>query len=165
MTERTASIPLGIVVERRAIDHPWQKERWRPVDVILGAPAVEGWRPLLSGEGWARWHAATLTLVAHRKETEAYRYNLSGRVPAVYVGLRRSDEAAFPWRPFLATVSPWEAFALGEVGDDIIEAVPMPPPLLAWLEDFVARHHVDVPFEKRERKRHAAPPPGGRHGR
>jgi hypothetical protein len=164
MTERTASIRLGIVVERRSIAHPWQKERWRPVDVIVGAAEVEGWRPLLAGDGWARWHAATLPLVVHRKETEAYLYNLTSRAPALYVGLRRGDDPAFPWQPFLVTASPWEAFALGEIGGDIVEGVPMPEPVLAWLADFVERHHVDQPFEKRQRRRDDAAR-DGRHGR
>lgn len=165
MTERTAAVRLGIVVERRAIDHPWQKERWRPVDLILGAPETETWRPLLAGEGWARWHAATLPLVAHRRETDAYLYNLTSPRPAVYVGLRRRADAGFPWQPFLATVSPWEAFALGEIGEDIVEGLPMPEPLRLWLEDFVARHHVELPFEKRKRRRFDALTGEGRHGR
>jgi hypothetical protein len=38
-------------------------------------------------------------------------------------------------------------------GDDLVEAVPMPEGLIAWVQAFVERHHVDQPFEKRKRNR------------
>ena len=34
-----------------------------------------------------------------------------------------------------------------------IEAVPMPPSIIAWLSDFVGRHHKDEKFVKRRRER------------
>lgn len=30
------SLSVGVVVERRKIDNPWQDYRWTPVDVIPG---------------------------------------------------------------------------------------------------------------------------------
>ena len=57
-----------------------------------------------------------------------------------------------PYRLFLVTASPWEAHAHQEFGDDLVEAVPMPEPVVAWVQDFVDRHHVDRPFYKRRRK-------------
>jgi hypothetical protein len=38
-------------------------------------------------------------------------------------------------------------------GEDLVEAAPMPEALIAWVRDFVERHHVDQPFVKRERQR------------
>ena len=152
--ERTVDMPLGVVVERRAIDHPWQKWRWLPVAVVPGAPPVDGWRELLSGPGWTRYHAATLPLALHRKETEAYRANLSGARPAVYVVMRPDDDpAAFaPARPALVTASPWEAQGYLESGFETVEGVPMPEGLIAWAQAFIDRHHVDEPFRKRKRQ-------------
>ncbi len=42
-----ARVPLGIVVERRAIDNPWIDYRWKAVGVIPGAA------PLLPQDEWA----------------------------------------------------------------------------------------------------------------
>ena len=39
----------------------------------------------------------------------------------------------------------------------------MPVDIIAWVEDFVSRHHVDVPFKKRKRK--AYDPAKGAFGR
>ena len=87
--ERSIRMPLGVVVERRELDNRWQRWAWKAVAVIPGAPPVEEWRELVRGERFVRWHAATLLLELHRAETEAYRVNLSGRSPAVYVVLRK----------------------------------------------------------------------------
>lgn len=167
--ERTTEMPVGVVVERRAIDHPWQKWRWRPVEVIPGAPAVEGWRELVAGPGWTRYHAATLPLTLHRSEAESYRDNLAADPPRVYVVLRstRGDRppADAPYRVPLVTASPYEAQAYINNGDDVVEGVPMPEAIVAWLRGFVERHYVERPFLKRKRSRAEADPGAGPAGR
>ena len=35
------SLPVGIVLERREVDHPWQRLSWHVVAVIPGAPAAD----------------------------------------------------------------------------------------------------------------------------
>jgi len=154
--ERRQSMPLGVVVERREIEHRWQQHSWRAVAVIPGAPALEAWRELARGDRFVRWHAATLPLELHRTETEAYRVNLSGKTPSVYVVLRHVEPsertAGNPIAPFLVTASPYEAEGYLE-GEDVVEAAPMPAGLIAWVHAFVQRHHVDEPFIKRKRKR------------
>ena len=170
LIERARAMPMGVVIERREVDHAWQDHCWRPVSVIPGAGPVDGWQVLDSGAGWTRFHAATLDLELHRKETEAYKVNLSSAPPRVYVCLRVEEEAPDPGRevaPFLVTASPYEAQDYIDSGDDIVEGVPMPEGVIAWIQDFVARHHVDEPFVKRKRARHdpdaaafGRPPPG-----
>ena len=148
--ERSISMPLGVVVERRELDNRWQRFAWKPVAVIPGAAPVTEWRELMRGERFVRWHAATLPLVLHRTETEGYRANLSGRVPAIYVGLRKQSSGVHEYAPFLVTVSPYEA---QYYPDELVEPVPMPDGLIAWVQAFVDRHHVDEPFRKRKRDR------------
>jgi hypothetical protein len=153
--ERRLTMPLGVVVERRELDNRWQRFAWKPVAVIPGAPPIEAWRELARGDRFVRWHAATLPLELHRTETGAYRVNLSGRSPAIYVVLRRvqpsEKTAGNDMAPFLVTASPYEAEGYLE-GEDVVEATPMSEGLIAWLQAFVQRHHVDEPFVKRKRK-------------
>lgn len=154
--ERSISMSLGVVIERRELDNRWQRFAWKPVAVIPGAPPLDQWRELVRGDRFVRWHAASLPLELHRAETEAYRVNLSGRVPAIYVVLRKAEPsertAGNDVVPFLVTASPYEAEGYLE-GDDVVEVVPMPEALMAWVQAFVDRHHVDQPFVKRKRKR------------
>jgi hypothetical protein len=163
LTERSAAMPLGVVVERRASRSPWQEWVWRPVSVIVGAPSLgTEWRELVRGDGWTQFHAANLPLELHRTETEAYLVNLSQRPPRVYVVLRpTSDPAPHAFRPLLVTASPYEAEGYLESGEEIVEGVEMPEPVIAWLRAFVDRHHVQEPFVKRERSKGTDTSAGG----
>jgi hypothetical protein len=148
--ERSIRMALGVVVERRELDNRWQRWAWKPVALIPGSPPVTAWRELVRGERFVRWHAATLPLELHRTETEGYRANLSGKVPAIYVVLREQSGGAHEYAPVVVTASPYEAAGYAE---DLVEPVPMPAGLIAWVQDFVDRHHVDQPFEKRKRNK------------
>jgi len=169
-----ASLPLGIVVERRAVDNPWIDHSWRAIAVIAGAPALApsgDWTLMRQGDGWAHFHAGTLTLELFRKETEGYKVNLSQDPPRLYVVLRRPDEsrsrresdpasnpASNPGSeheivPFLVTVSPYEAQDYLDSGEDQVDVVPIPDAVIAFVQDFIDRHHVDEPFRKRKRVR------------
>ncbi len=86
------SMSAGVVLERRKIDSPWQDYAWYPVAVIPGAPPVTEWRVLRHGEGWVHYHAGTLEIELHRKETEGYRVNLAQAQPRVFVVLRPDEE-------------------------------------------------------------------------
>jgi hypothetical protein len=152
MGASTEQMTVAVIVERRAIDHPWRKWRWRAVEIVPGLPGGAGWRPLVQGDGWARYAASDLTLQLHRKETDDYQYALSAVPAQLYVILRAADAEPVPFRPFLVTASPWEAQAYQESGDDLVDAVPMPPAVLDWVEAFVTQHHVEQPFFKRRRK-------------
>ncbi|MFD1626791.1 DUF3305 domain-containing protein [Azospirillum griseum] len=150
---RIETLPLGIVVERRASTSPWADWSWRVAAVIPGAGPVEPpGRLLRSGEGWTHTHAATLELELFRTDTEGYRLNLSQEPPRLWVVLR-PDAAGDAMIPVVVTASAHEGEGY-QVGMDVVETVPMPPDITALVRDFVDQHHVDVPFEKRERKRH-----------
>ena len=146
------SMPMGVVLERRDIDNPWQSYTWHAVAVIPGAPEVDQWRVLAKAPGWVRYHAGTLTLEIHCKETEGYRLNLVTTQPKVYIVLRYDDEAEPGIVPFLATVCPYEAQNYLDGDEDLVEPVSMPDVVAQWLGDFVAKHHVDEPHYKRKRE-------------
>lgn len=148
------SMPMGVVVERRDIDNPWQEHVWRAVAVIPGAPPVNEWRRLNQGPGWVQYHAATLPLTLHRGETEAYLMTLGEHPPSLYVVLRpTSAGSTHEIKPHLVTAAAFEAQEHLDAGEDIVERVPMPPGVAAWVQDFVERHHSHKPFVKRKRRR------------
>lgn len=165
-----ASMSVGVVVERREIENPWQDYAWRPIAVVANAARDENWRELHKGEGWIHFLAATLDLELFRGETEGYMTNLSQDPPQVYVVLRQGEEAdENDVEPFHLTVCPFEAMSYHESGDEIVEGVPMPEDMIAWVQEFVDLYHVDTPFEKRKNKRHkdrqTGSRPRGRLGR
>lgn len=153
------TLRLGVVLERRRIDNPWTEYSWRPAAVIPGAPARDPlgeWILLDQGDDWAHFHGGTLPLELFRRETEGYRLNLSQDPPRLFVVLRAEEEgeSAHDVVAFLVTACPYEAQDYLDSGDEIVEAVAMPPEVIAFVQAFVDQHHVDEPFKKRKRKRH-----------
>ncbi|WP_207478339.1 DUF3305 domain-containing protein [Arenibaculum pallidiluteum] len=146
------SKPVCVVVERRAIESRWQDHAWRVVDVLPGAPETAPWTVLAEAPGLTRWLAGTAEVTIYPGETANYKFNLESPTPSVYVVLRRSDRE--PGMRLLAvTVDPGEAHAHADTGDDLVESLPLPVPLQAWLAEFVATHHVERRRYKRERDR------------
>ncbi|MCI0429733.1 MAG: DUF3305 domain-containing protein [Rhodospirillales bacterium] len=159
----TQTMKVGVVLERRRIDNPWQDYAWRPVAVIPAAPEVAQPRLLMREGPIELYHAATLPIELFPSDTEGYRYNLSQAQPCVYVVLRSDDPAGAP-RPFHVTMCPYEAQDYSEGSSDIVDGVPAPDAILAWVADYVARYHVDEPFKKRERQPFDPRKGGGRGG-
>ena len=152
---RTLTISLGVVVAREAIDNPWQSHIWRPLSVFLGAPAIEGWRQLQHGPGYEHFHAATMPLELHRKETAGYSVNLANGVPSVYVVLRETGSSdGPPIDVHLITASPFDVQAYGASSEEIVGRVAMPDELVELVAAFIEAHHVEEPFRKRKRLPH-----------
>jgi Protein of unknown function (DUF3305) len=149
-----AVMPVSVVIERRASNSQWQDHVWRPIGVLPRAASEPG-KLLASGAGWEHYDAGPLDLQLFRRETEGYLTNLSQNPPVVFVILRRNEDGdGLEYEPFLVTVCPYEAMGYSAAGDEIVEGVPMPPEIKAWVGEFVALHHVDEPFKKRKNKRH-----------
>ncbi len=142
-------MPLGIVIRRVPGVTRWVTHVWKAVAVLPGAgPAT--WKELRRDGDAVEYHAETLPLELHRTDTEAYLHGLSAKVPAIYVVMRPS-EGDDPLDVVLATASPYEAQDYADTGEELVEKVPMPEGLIAWVREFVERHHEDEVFVKRRR--------------
>lgn len=148
---------VGVVLARETIDNPWQDYRWRPLEVLIGVSDLEAGAIVKEGDGFVHYFAGTFPIELHRKDTPAYVVNLENTPPAVYVVACEADdddgETGLPYEIRLVTVSPFEAQDFLDTGEDVVEAIEMAPPLQVWLEDFVAAHHVEEKFIKRQRDR------------
>ena len=128
---KTENLDVGVIIERREVDHKWLDHEWVAIAVVPGAPAIDDWTELEAGEGWIRYHACMRTLALHRKETEAYVHNLESRKPAVYVVLREHDTPGEPTPLLVAlvTVSPYDAQDYMDSGEETVCAVALPEPV------------------------------------
>ncbi len=154
MTEKTVELQIGVVLRKQPGITRWEKWAWRAVAVLPGAGPAD-WRELRREGEVVEYHAATCTLEVHRAEAESYLVALSTDPPSVYVILRATEdpEAEQDVEVFAVTASAYEAQDYLDTGEDMIEAVPMPPTLIAWLSEFVGRHHKEEKFLKRRRDR------------
>ena len=144
---------IGVVAERQAIvDNPGADHRWRVTEVLAGPAQAAAWTVLEDAPGMRRYFAGNAELLLYPLETDALKANVEGPAPSVYVFLRHAAEA--PGMVLLgATVDAGEAGAHVDSGSDVVEAVPMPAVIQAWVAGFVARHHVEREVFKRRRER------------
>jgi Protein of unknown function (DUF3305) len=159
-----AHIPVGVIVERHKAKSPWLDFLCRPVSVLAGVPAAAPWTVI----GWeadvTTFYAGEAVIELHRTETANYRDNLASGTPLLWVILRpAAGEVGFELR--VVTADPAEGEALTGAGNDLVATVPMPVLISEIVERFVAEHHVERSFFKRQRDRSTSQSPARRaHG-
>jgi hypothetical protein len=146
-----ANIAVGVVVERRQAKSPWVDFLWRPVSVFAGNPSAAPWTPLAVEAETTLFFAGEAVIELHRTETANYRDNLASGAPALWVALRPIS-SEWPYEILAVTADPAEGEALTDAGSNLVEAVPMPPDVAEIVARFIAEHHVERPFLKRQRR-------------
>lgn len=150
--ERTRAMPVGVVVRRLPGVTRWQKWSFLPIALLPGA-GTAAWKVLREEGDAVEYHAATLNLELHHTQTEAYLIALSDKVPSVYVVMRAAPELVpgVPLELLHMTASAHEGLDYADSSEVMVEKVPMPPGLIAWVRDFVDMHHEEEIFYKRQR--------------
>ena len=147
-----AKIAIGIVVERRRAQSTWIDFTWKPVTALAGLPGATPWTMLSQDGDGATFYAGAAEIELYRTETTNYRDNLGSGAPMLWVALRPTGVEP-PYEIFGVTADPAEGEAWTQSGTDLVEVVSMPEPVRATIDGFVAEHHVEQPFHKRERDR------------
>jgi hypothetical protein len=146
-----ACITVGVVVERRKAISAWVDFLWRPVSVFVGSPSAAPWTPLAAEAETMLFFAGEAVIELHRTETINYRDNLASGAPALWVALQPAASER-PYEILAVTADPAEGEALTDAGNNLVEAVPMPPEIAEIVVRFIAEHHVERPFLKRQRR-------------
>jgi hypothetical protein len=148
--DRHEKMTVGVVVERRKLNNPWQDYAWRPIEVVPGAPATAPWTVMRDEGTSLLLFAGTFTMELHPRDTMSYRTNLELGA-SIYVVLRPDSGQPYGLRIEMVTPSPYDAEAYMEGGTDVVDKVPMPEVIVGWLVDYVAAFHVEEEFKKRRR--------------
>jgi hypothetical protein len=146
-----ASIPVGVVVERRRAKSMWAEFLWRPVAVLVGQPSADPWTTLDTQADTTLFYAGAATIELYRTETTYYRDNLVSAEPTLWVALRPMT-SEHPYELLVVTADPAEGEALTDAGSNLVEAVPMPSDVVEIVGEFVRKHHVERAFLKRRRQ-------------
>lgn len=149
---RFVSLPVGVVVQRRPGVTRWVPWSWTVTALLPAAPDAH-WRVLREDGDVTEYHAGTTPLTLWRTDAEAYRIALAEAAPCAFAILASSD-GDWPYEVKLVTANPHEAMQYAEGGDELVEKIPMPPGMIAWVQDWVDRHFVEEKFVKRKRKKH-----------
>ena len=139
-----ACITVGVVVERRKAISAWVDFLWRPVSVFVGSPSAAPWTPLAAEAETTLFFAGEAVIELHRTETINYRDNLASGAPALWVALQPVASER-PFEILAVTADPAEGEALTDAGNNLVEAVPMPPEI-AEVHRLFARWRESDPF-------------------
>jgi hypothetical protein len=145
-----ARIPVGVVAERRKAKSMWADFLWRPVSVFAGIASTEPWTVLEEAVETTVFFAGHAVVELHRTETINYRSNLASGAPALWVAMRPAVSDP-PYELLAVTADPAEGETFTDAGSNLVEAVPMPPDIVEIVARFIARHHVERPFVRRQR--------------
>jgi hypothetical protein len=145
-------VPVGVVVERSTAASPWIDFVWRGIGVLPDEPDMAPWTVLRAQDEVTLFYAGSATVDLYRSEAERYRDNLATGVPSIWIVLSPSENT-WPYAVAAVTADPAEGEAFTEAGANLVEAVAMPDLLREAIEKFIAEHHVEGQFVKRERSR------------
>lgn len=148
---KVETMPIGVIVEKRKANSRWLDAVWKPVEVIAGRPGTADWTELPAGGDAELFYAGTATLELHRKDAEAYHVNLQSRQPVVYVVLEQASGGPARLRLARVSAAPYEAENYLVSGSELVEGVPMPDVVRAFVEEFAKAHFTPEPFYKRKR--------------
>jgi hypothetical protein len=150
MTPDSETREVAVLVERRRGVTPWQDWVWQPVEVLEQAPNLSPWSVLRQDERTTLYFAGMAEVALHPTDTDNYLHNLHADSPRLWVVLRPA-EGEPSMALHCATVDAGEAHNYADAGNDLLEALPLPPGIAAWVEAFCARHHRQRGFQKRKR--------------
>lgn len=147
-----AIIPVGVIVERAKGTSRWADFLWRPVSVLTGEPDTAPWTKLSDDGERVTYYAGNAKIELYRTETTYYRQNLESGTPGLWISLRATN-AEPPYMVAVVTADPAEGESLTETATDLVEQVPMPELIQQFVAAFVAEHHIERAFGKRQRDR------------
>ncbi|WP_417565026.1 DUF3305 domain-containing protein [Marinobacter sp.] len=145
-------LKVGAVVRRSPGVTRWETNIWKPVAVIPGAPEAF-WREMVREGEVVDYHAGTVTMELFRADVEGYLVSLNMAVPSIWIIMDRDITRQSPsgWVVSTITASAHEALDALDSGESIVEAVPIPESLAAWIKEFIDKHYIEEPFKKRRR--------------
>jgi hypothetical protein len=147
-----ATIAVGVIVERSKAESPWSDYHWRPTAVLAGQPDTPPWTRIAEAADRATFYAGPAEIDLYRTETTNYRDNLATGAPLLWVVLQPTEFEP-PYSLYLVTADPAEGEAMTEAGNNIVESIAMPDAIREQVAAFVAEHHVEQVFVKRQRDR------------
>jgi hypothetical protein len=152
VSSHSRRIPVAVIAERRPAVTRWADHVWRALEVLQDAPDVPPWTLLRADAGRELFFAGATDVALHPTDTDNYKHNLEAAQPLVWVTLRPAETPS-GYALQAVTVDPGEAQLYADSGNDLLEALPMPPGLREATAAFVAEHHKERAFHKRKRDR------------
>ncbi|HXI35861.1 MAG TPA: DUF3305 domain-containing protein [Burkholderiales bacterium] len=135
---------VAVIMQRRAVDNPWQSEVWEALGVLADYAGGGEPRVIVDAPGATQWLYPGFDIVLQRSEAEGYFHNVSAAAPNVFVLWRMEESRAVPR---YVTVSYDEASRWMDGGAQV-DSVAMPPAMRVWLREFVEQNYRPEPKKR-----------------
>lgn len=147
--------PVAVVIERVPLANRWASEQWRVGAVERDDSPLAVAVRLSDDASGTRWRFTGLRVELHPSESQGYFLNITATDPKIFVMWRmlepeRVAADGLRARPELVTVSYDEAARLMD-GGEMVDALPLPPDVLAWMQPFVDANYRPEPKRKNRR--------------
>lgn len=149
--ERHLAIPIGIIIERGAVESAWQTYVWRPTEAVIGETSLEPGSRIRRGGDTEAYFAGAASLDLHPTDVASYRENLRQDVPRIYVVLASGDDQ--PPQVHLVTAAPDEAQSYLDGDPGLVDGVPMPASLIALISAYIKEHAAPAATDEIEGRR------------
>ncbi|MEN3297758.1 MAG: hypothetical protein V7642_7011 [Burkholderiales bacterium] len=141
-----ASMPIAVIMQRRAVNHRWATDAWEAVGVVRDQGDLPPLQVLSRTEAREYYLVSGLKLELYPDENDGYFENCVAPEPKVFVMWRMQQDRAMP---VLASVSYGEGTRMFDSGEPA-DGVPMPGEIQAWLAQYLQEHYR--PRERRGRE-------------
>jgi hypothetical protein len=132
-----ASMPIAVLMQRRALKHRWADEAWAAVGVVPNRGDLPPVHVLTESAERDFYLVAGLDLELYTDENDGYYENCMAPEAKVFVLWRMIDGRAMPVRASVSCAEGTRMFDSGEAADGVV----MPAEIHAWLSAYLREHY------------------------
>lgn len=132
-----ASLPIAVVMQRRALNHRWATEAWSAIGVVADG-GLPPYRLISRDASQETYLVAGLSLELYPDENDGYFENCIAPESKVFVKWRMEDGRAVPVQASVSYADGARMFDSGESAD----GVPMPADIHAWVTAYLHQHYT-----------------------
>jgi hypothetical protein len=141
-----ASMPIAVLMQRRALKHRWANEAWSAVGVVPNRGNLPPLHVLSESAERDYYLVSGLDLELYSDDNEGYYENAVAPESKVFVLWRMEGGRAMPVRVSVSYSEGTRMFDNGENADGVV----MPAEIHAWLSDYLREHYKPRPRRGRE---------------
>ena len=143
---KMGSMPIAVLMQRRAVNHRWADEAWEAVGVVPDRGDLPPVRVLIPPAERDYYLVSGLELELYPDENEGYYENCVAPESKAFVLWRMQDGRAMPVRASVSYVEGTRMFDSCENAD----GVTMPAEIYAWLAGYLRAHYQPRPRRGRQ---------------
>lgn len=143
---KMASMPIAVMMQRRAIKHRWANDAWAAVGVVPNRGNLPPVHVLSESAERDYYLVSGLSLELYTDENEGYYENAMAPESKVFVLWRMENGRAMPVRASVSYLEGTRMFDSGETADGVL----MPAEIHAWLNAYLNEHYQPRPRRGRE---------------